>query len=627
MKDFLATLEDRVLVCDGAMGTMLYSKGVFISRCFDEMNLSNPQLVREVHEDYIKAGVDIIETNTFGGNRTKLMSHGLAEQTQEINIQGARIAREAAGDSVYVAGAIGPLGIRIEPWGKMAIDEAKDIFREQAKALLSGGVDIFILETFSDLNEVYAAIQGVRELSDRPLIAQMTIEEDGNSLEGTPPEVFVKRMSDWGAEVLGLNCSVGPQTMLDSIERIAGVTSKKLSVQPNAGKPKSIEGRNIYLCSPEYMASYAKKFVQYGVRMIGGCCGTTPQHIRAIRGAVRSVSPGVRGPSPGPLSRDAAALSLPGEGRREAPGEGAIALQSKSKLGAKLAGKDFIKIVEMIPPTGHDFGSAIEEAKYLQSHNVDAINITDAPRSSARMSAISLAILLEKSTEIESLAHYTCGDRNLLGMQADLLGAYALGLRNLLLITGDPPKTSDVDISAVYDVDSIGLTNMVHRLNQGIDVGGKSIGKPTGFVIGVGANPGAINDDEELKRFYYKVEAGAEFALTQPVFDVAVLERFLRRIEDCKIPVIVGILPLANYKTAEFLNYEVPGCSVPDSILERMRQADSPAKAHADGIRIAQDILERSQGMVRGAQVRGPFQDYETAVEVLSVINLKGASQ
>jgi homocysteine S-methyltransferase len=281
----------------------------------------------------------------------------------------------------------------------------------------------------------------------------------------------------------------------------------------------------------------------------------------------------------------------------------------------------------MIPPTGHDFGAAIEEAKYLQAHNVDAINITDAPRSSARMSAISLAILLEKSTEIESLAHYTCGDRNLLGMQADLLGAYALGLRNLLLITGDPPKTDDMDISAVYDVDSIGLTNMVYRLNRGIDVGGKSIGKPTGFVIGVGANPGAINNDEELKRFYYKVEAGAEFALTQPVFDVAVLERFLRRIEDCKIPVIVGILPLANYKTAEFLNYEVPGCSVPDSILERMRQADSPAEARAEGIRIAQDILERVQGIVRGVQVRGPFEDYETAVEVLSVLNMKGASR
>ncbi len=280
----------------------------------------------------------------------------------------------------------------------------------------------------------------------------------------------------------------------------------------------------------------------------------------------------------------------------------------------------------MIPPTGHDFAAAVEEAKYLQSHEVDAINIPEAPRSSARMNAISLAILLEKSTEIESLAHYTCGDRNLLGMQADLLGAYALGLRNLLLITGDPPPTTDyVDATAVYDVDSIGLTNMVSRLNQGLDVGGKSIGKPTGFVVGVGANPGAINNDEELKRFYYKVEAGAEFALTQPVFDVAVLERFLRRTEDSKIPVIVGLLPLSSYKIAEFLNNEVPGCSVPEPILERMRKAESPEAGRAEGIRIAQEILEKIQGMVQGVQVRGPFEQYETAIEVLSVLNLKGA--
>jgi homocysteine S-methyltransferase len=391
-----------------------------------------------------------------------------------------------------------------------------------------------------------------------------------------------------------------------------------LSVQPNAGKPKNIEGRNIYLCSPEYMASYAKKFVRYGVRLVGGCCGTTPQHIKAIRAAVKSVSPTVAGGS----------ASLTVGAVYDRPGVHRTPLQEKSKLGKKLAEKRFVKIVEMIPPKGHDFAAAIEEAKYLQAHDVDAINIPDAPRSSARMNAISLAILLERSTDIESLAHYTCGDRNLLGMQADLLGAYALGLRNLLLITGDPPSTGDyVSATAVYDVDSIGLTNMVHRLNDGMDVGGKSIGKPTGFVVGVGANPGPINNDEELKRFYYKVEAGAEFALTQPVFDVAVLERFLRRIEDCKIPVILGLLPLSSYKMAEFLNYEVPGCSVPDAILDRMRKAETPEAARLAGIRIAQDLLEKSQSMVQGVQVRGPFEHYDTAVEVLSVLNLKGASR
>jgi len=618
MKEFLSALQDRVLVCDGAMGTMLYSKGVFISRCFDELNVSNPDLVREVHMDYIKAGVDVIETNTFGGNRMKLMSHGLADQIREINVRGAAIAREAAGNDVFVGGAIGPLGIRIEPWGKTSIDEARAIFRDQAEGLLAGGVDLFILETFSDLNEIQAAINGVKDVSNKPIVAQMTIEEDGNSLEGTPPETFVKRIEQWGADVIGLNCSVGPQTMLDIIERIAHITSKKLSVQPNAGKPKNIEGRNIYLCSPEYMASYAKKFVRYGVRLVGGCCGTTPQHIKAIRAAVKSVTPNAARAS----TTSTVGAVYDRQGAHRAP------LQEKSKLGKKLAEKRFIKIVEMIPPKGHDFADAVEEAKYLQSHDVDAINIPEAPRSSARMNAISLAILLEKSTEIESLAHYTCGDRNLLGMQADLLGAYALGLRNLLLITGDPPSTGDyVNATAVYDVDSIGLTNMVHRLNEGLDVGGKSIGRPTGFVVGVGANPGAINNDEELKRFYYKVEAGAEFALTQPVFDVAVLERFLRRIEDCKIPVIVGLLPLSNYKMAEFLNYEVPGCSVPDTILDRMRKAETPEAARAEGIRIAQGILEKIQAMVQGVQVRGPFEHYETAVEVLSVLNLRGASR
>src|SRR5215468_1389873 len=391
----------------------------------------------------------------------------------------------------------------------MSVNEARTIFRDQAEALLDGGIDAFILETFSDLNEVCAAIRGVRDVSKLPLMVQMTIEEDGNSTEGTPPEVFAKRLEEWGADVIGLNCSVGPQTMLDAVERISTVTGKKLSVQPNAGKPQLIEGRNIYLCSPEYMASYAKKFVQHGVRIVGGCCGTTPEHIKAIRMAVQSH--GFSG------SRGAKAVTSI-ESTSAAPPP---ALQAKSPLGAKLARGEFIKIVEMIPPVGHDYAEAIERAKYLEAHHVDAINVPDAPLSSARMSALSLAILLEKSTEIESLAYYTCRDKNLLGMQADLLGAYALGLRNLLLTTGDPHQMGDyIDATAVFDVDSIGLTNMVHRLNQGVDVGGKSIGKPTGFVIGVGANAGTIfKDAEELRRFDYKVEAGAEFVLTQPVFD------------------------------------------------------------------------------------------------------------
>jgi methionine synthase I (cobalamin-dependent)/5,10-methylenetetrahydrofolate reductase len=610
MPDFLSAIEDRVLVCDGAMGTMLYTKGIFISRCFDELNLSAPALVREVHADYVKAGADIVETNTFGANRTKLMTHGLAEQTREINLQGARLAREAARANAFVAGAIGPLGIRIEPWGKTSIEEARAVFRDQAQALVDGGVDLFILETFFDLNEVQAAMRGVRDVSDRPLVVQMSVEDDGNSQEGTPPELFAKRLDEWGADVVGLNCSVGPQAMLDAIERIANATSKKLSAQPNAGKPRSIEGRNIYLCSPEYMASYARRLVEHGVRIVGGCCGTTPEHIQAIRKAVQGH--GLHG-----LRGSKFVQSMQSAARSESP-----TLANKSRFGGKLAREEFIKIVEMIPPVGHDYAEAIDKAKYLQAHHIDAINVLDAPPSSARMNAISLAILLERSTEIESLAHYTCRDKNLLGMQADLLGAYALGLRNLLLTTGDPHQVGDyMDATAVFDVDSIGLTNMVRSLNQGIDVGEKSIGKPTGFVLGVGANAGTIsNDAEELNRFKYKVQAGAEFALTQPVFDVRAFEGFVRRIESCKVPVVVGILPLPNFKMAEFMHYEVPGCSLPPHILQRMQQADSqgPDRARAEGIAIAREILNAVRGMVQGVQIRGPFDRYETPLEVLS---------
>jgi homocysteine S-methyltransferase len=597
---------------------MLYSKGIFISRCFDELNLSNPELVRKVHDDYVEAGADIIETNTFGASRVKLMSFGLADQFREINTAGARIARMAAPEKVFVAGAIGPLGIRIEPWGRTGIDEAAAMFHDQAEALLAGGVDLFILETFSDMNEVRAAIDGVRMASSLPLMAQMSIEEDGNSLEGTPPEVFAKRLEEWGADVIGLNCSVGPQTMLDSVERIANVTSRYLSVQPNAGRPRNIEGRNIYLCSPEYMASYAKRFVRHGVRIVGGCCGTGPEHIKAISAAVRSTP--VRQVQ---LTRPS---HLSGMGQPPVPKAPAPPAE-RSGMARKIAEREFVRMVGMIPPTGHDYAQAVEAARFLKAHDVDVVDIPDAPRSSARMSAVSLAILLERSTGIESLTHYSCGDRNLLGMQADLLGAYALGLRNLLLITGDAPHLGDA--TAVFDVDSIGLTNLVYGLNEGIDVGGKSIGPPTSFLIGVGVNAGSIaaDKDDELRRFHYKVEAGADFALTQPVFDAGVLERFLKRVEDCRIPVIVGILPLASYKTAEFLHYEVPGCSVPDAVRERMRRAEDSAKARAEGIRVAQAIVDQVQGMVQGVQIRGPFDEYETAVEILSALSLKGVSK
>ncbi len=602
-----------MLVCDGATGTMLYAKGVFINRCYDELNLSSPELVSEVHTAYIQAGADIIETNTFGANRHKLMMHGLGKQLEEINSEGARLAREAAGDGVYVAGAIGPLDLRVEPWGKTSIDEARAAFREQSEALLEGGVDLFILETFSDMNEIYAALRGVRDASDLPIVAQMTIEDDGNNLEGTPPEVFGRRLDEWGADVVGLNCSVGPQAMLDGLERLARITSKKLSVQPNAGSPRNVEGRNLYLCSPEYMASYARKFVRYGAGIVGGCCGTTPEHIQAIRAAVRSAEPAAQ----------RRIVSAPAPDKHPET----IATEEKSEIARRLVQGKFVCLMEMVPPHGHDAANTMADSARIRGAGIDAITIVEGIQSSARMSAVSMALLIKHEVGIPTCVRFSCGDHNLLGMQAELLGAYALGLRNLLLITGQPPRIGDYpDATAVFDVDSIGLTNMVARLNNGIDVGGKSIGKPTGFLVGVMANPGAIDADREMKRLAYKIEAGAEFLVTPPVFDRMLLERFVRKIEEYRIPVIAGLEPLASYRDAEFKNNEVPGSSIPETVLERMRKKTTPESADAEGVLIAQETLEAIHGMVQGIQLSAPSNNYDRAVEILSGVDLKGAA-
>ncbi len=613
MTDFLDALQERVLVCDGATGTMLYAKGVFINRCFDELNLSSPELVSEVHAAYVQAGADIIETNTFGANRHKLMMHGLVEQIGRINSEGARLAREAAGDGVYVAGAIGPLDLRVEPWGKMSIDEAREAFREQSKALLEGGVDLFILETFSDMNEIYAAIRGVRDASNLPIVAQITIEEDGNNLEGTPPEVFGRRVDEWGADVVGLNCSVGPQAMLDGLERLARVTTKKLSVQPNAGRPRNVEGRNLYLCSPEYMASYARKFVRYGAGIVGGCCGTTPEHIQAIRAAVRSAEPAAQH----------RIISAPAPEKHPET----IPREDKSEIARKLVGDEFVCLMEMVPPHGHEFDKMIENTAKIHRAGIDGVTIVEGSQSSARMSAVSMALLIRIEVGIPTCVRFNCSNHNLLGMQADLLGAYALGLRNLLLVTGQPPRIGDYpDATAVFDVDSIGLTNMVARLNNGIDVGGKSIGKPTGFLVGVMANPGAIDADREMKRLTYKIEAGAEFLVTPPVFDSMLLERFVRKVEKYRIPVIAGLEPLASYRDADFINNELPGSSIPETVLERMRKKTAPESANAEGVLIAQETLGAIHGMVQGVQLSAPSNNYDRAVEILSVVDLKGAA-
>ncbi len=592
---FLEALDTRVLVCDGAMGTMLYAKGIFLNRSFDELNLTQPDLVADVHQAYVRAGADVIETNTFGANRIKLGAFGLADKAHAINLQGAKIARHAARDQVYVAGAIGPLGIRIEPWGKTGVDEAEEFFREQARGLLEGGVDLFVLETFRDVNEIGAAIRAVRTICDLPIVAQVTTEEDGNSLDGAAPEAFVPELERLGAQVVGLNCSVGPAAMLETIERMSQVTTVKLSAQPNAGRPREIEGRHIYLCSPEYMASYARRFINGGVRLVGGCCGTTPEHIRHIKMAVRLLAPGE--PAAPRFARGA-------ETRPAVPAVEPIARPEKSRMANGLARGEFVVSVELVPPRGFRAEKLVDQARQLRIHGVDLVNIPDGPRAGARMSALSAAVLVQQQAGLETILHYACRDRNLLGMQSDLLGAHSMGVRNLLLITGDPPQVGDYpDATGVFDVDSIGLTNVVARLNRGFDIGGQSIGLPTAFHIGVAANPGALDPDEELRRLTYKVEAGAEFVITQPVFDAAELIRFLGRIESLRVPVIAGITPLDSLRHAEFMANEVPGVRVPDPIIERMRLADERGEAAAEGLAIAREVTREIRHLVQGLQI------------------------
>jgi homocysteine S-methyltransferase len=608
---------DHVTVFDGAMGTQLYAKGVYINRSYDELNLTHPDLVRAVHEEYVRAGAEVIETNTFTATAHKLQQYGLEGRLREINETAARLAREAAGGSCYVAGAVGPLGLRIEPYGPTSFDEAKELFKQQVEALLEGGVDLFILETFSDVSEVRQAIRAVRELSDLPIIAQMTISLDGNTSFGTTPEVFTARLDEWGADVIGLNCGVGPVTVLTAVEKMRLVTAKKLSAQPNAGLPRDVQGRQFYMCSPEYMAKYAKRLIQAGVRFIGGCCGTTPAHIKLISDAVRPLSPRHTGIT-GKLAGAAARVEEIKE--EEIP---VTPLEERSNWGRRLARGEFVTTVEVLPPKGCDATKTLESIKLLKEAGVNAVNIPDGPRAQTRMSAQATAVLVEREIGLESVLHYCCRDRNLLGMMSDLLGAAALGLRNLLLITGDPPKMGPYpDATAVFDIDSIGLTNMVNKLNHGLDLGNNPTGTPTSFCIGVGVNPGAVNLDEEIKRFEWKVEAGAEFAITQPVFDTAQLRDFLKRIEHVRVPVVAGIWPLVSYRNAEFLHNEVPGVRVTPAIMERMRLASEKGKdaARDEGLAIARECLLDVRDAIQGVQVSAPFNNVKYALEVFEAL-------
>ncbi len=606
-KEFKELIARKPLLFDGGMGTELYKKGVFINKCYDELNLTNPALVKTVHNEYKKAGADVLETNTFGANRAKLLQFQLQAQLYNINFEGAKLAREVAGDALLVAGSVGPLGIQMEPLGPLSRLEARNIFKEQIEALIAGGVDLLIFETFIYPEELKQAVLAARELGDIPVIAQMTIDEDATSLTGAKPEIMVAECAAAAPDVIGVNCTVGPKVMLNWLEQARKYTKLPISIMPNAGKPKNIDGRNIYLTSPEYIGEYAKHYIQAGANIIGGCCGTTPEHIKKMRNTLNALKPQPQ------------KIDLKIEQSEQKSELQAIKAQNKSRLARRIHDGHFVKFVELLPPHTVSADKEIEKAKEMYYYGIDVINIPDGPRASARMSALSLALLIQKEVGIEPVLHYVCRDRNVIGMQSDLLGAFALGVKNILAITGDPPKLGNYpDATGVFDVDSIGLVNILRRLNLGFDIAGNPFGDRTGFFIGVGANPGAINLDEELRRLDWKVEAGAEYIITQPVFSLDVFENFLKRTEHLKIPIIAGLWPLTSLRNAEFMNNEIPGCDVPDYVLKRLAKVvDSKEASLEEGINIARETLEQIKSDINGVQISAPFGRVQSVIDVL----------
>jgi methionine synthase I (cobalamin-dependent)/5,10-methylenetetrahydrofolate reductase len=615
MPQFADLFSTRPVLADGAMGTVLYARGVFINRCYDELNLSDPNLILSIHEEYLQAGAEIVETNTFGANRFRLTRHGLAAKVAEINSAGVKLAKQAVdhlkekqAGTAWVAGSIGPLGVRLEPLGKTGLDEARAAFAEQIQALADAGVDLLIIETMPALNEAREALLAAEETAPNlPVLVMVTVDDESNCLDGSSPAQAAARLTEWGAGAIGVNCSTGPATVLTALEAMRAATDLPLAAMPNAGMPRAIEGRNIYLCSPEYMASFARKAIAAGAQIVGGCCGTTPNHTRAMRSAMRAI--------------DAQARVTDGGKQAEISTETPPSpLGERSHIGALVEQGQFVTLVEIVPPKGINCTKEIEGARLLAQLGVHAINVPDSPRASARMSAQSLCIQIQQHTGIETILHYTCRDRNVLSIQSDLLGASSIGLKNILCLTGDPPKLGNYpDATAVFDVDAIGLVNIVRRLNHGLDIGANSIGASTNFTIGVAANPGVPDIEHELRRFAFKVEAGAEYAITQPVFDLRLLEEFLNRIESFRIPVIAGIWPLTSLRNAEFMKNDLR-VSMPEEIMLRMAQADTPDAARKEGILIAQEMLESVRGMVQGVQVSAPFGRYTAAAEVIASV-------
>ena len=609
MSAFLDRIRETPLVFDGAMGTMLYSRGVFINTCYDELNLTRPELVRAIHAEYAEAGADVIETNSFGANRVKLKAYGLADQAAAINRTAAALARDVAGGDALVAGSVGPCMRPRQMWMDSLADDLRSAFREQIEALIEGGVDLIQLETFDHLDELLLAAAVARALG-AAVTASFTVSARGETVIGREVESVVAALeaSDH-VDAIGLNCGIGPALAYEALERALPHTSKPFVVMPNAGMPQEVDGRMIYLTSPEYFTSYAKKFIELGARGVGGCCGTTPAHIEMAAKAIKSLSAVKKHIVVKDYSREKAEVDVVPPGKR-------------SRFAARMLAGEKVTSVELLPPKTIDLSGILEKCRVCRAHGVDAINIPDGPRASARVSPMVTSTAILNEVGIEPVLHYCCRDRNLIGMQSDLLGGYVAGLRNFLIITGDPPKLGDYpDATGVFDVDSIGLTLVAHNLNHGRDIGGNPVNPPTGIFIGVGANPCAISLSHEITRYYRKIDAGAEFAVTQPIFDADALLRFLDEVETYEktIPVVAGVWPLVSYKNAEFLRNEVPGVEVPDALMERMSRCKTKADGVEAGIEIALEIRDRIASRVAGFQVSAPFGNVEIALRVLGL--------
>ncbi len=632
-KTFLETLENAPIVFDGAIGTQLYERGIFINKCFDDANVTKPELVKEVHLDYISAGADVITTNTFAANRMKLRRHGLEAKVEEINRRGVEIAREAAQDAVFVAGSMGPTGSNPAMLTDAELEDIRDAYREQAGFLIDEGVDVIILETFRQISEIRLALESVREVdAEIAVIAQLAFDAEKKTADGAGPERAVLLLKEWGADVVGANCLEGPHVIFDVVEDMVG-RGVPISAQPNAGYPRKVDERLIYMATPEYFAVYGRRYFKAGVRVVGGCCGTGPEHIKGIADAARMMGGGKATRNVSRLSLVEASEDLgnnpipPGErsmlaAKVERVYRDRVKEEGETEASRRLHRDNFVVSVEVNPPSGLKPRKAIAAAEMLQAGGVDVINIADGPRASVRMANWAMASLVQGELDIEVILHLCGRDRNLLGIQSDILAFEAMGLNNLVVITGDPPKVGDYPhATAVFDLDSIGILRMIQNFNRGIDPAGKEVGDVTSFYCACGAEPAAKDYDREIRRLEEKVAAGATFVMTQPVYDPDLLDRFLADVEHLDVPILVGLLPLASYRNAEFLHNEVPGMAVPEDVRKRMKSAGSGPIARAEGVKIAQETLVELTDRVVGAYIMPPFGRYVAALEILSCID------